>query len=270
MQDQTPHYSGIAHEPARLAVLRGLQLIDGVAEPSLDRITRIAQRLFEVPIALVSLIDADRQWFKSRCGLTAESTPRDQAFCNYTIEHDSVFVVPDARADRRFSSNPLVTGAPHIRFYAGAPLTVAPGIRLGSLCLIDTRPRDFHPADMQRLAALATQVVGEIWLLELEKALGTGLPASLPPALDAGSSLVEQRITGAQLRAARGLLKWSIAQLASAAGVSPATIKRIEAIDGEASVRFAISQSLRSTCEAEGIVFTGRYSSGAGGAALAP
>ena len=89
MPDQSAHYPGAAHEPARLAVLHGLQLIDGMAEPSIDRITRIAQKLFKVPIALVSLIDADRQWFKSRCGLSIESTPRDQAFCNFTIEHDS-------------------------------------------------------------------------------------------------------------------------------------------------------------------------------------
>lgn len=235
--------------------------------PAFDRITRIAQDLFDVPIALVTLIDADWQWFKSRCGIARHGTPRDQAFCHYTIQHDSVFVVPDARADRRFASNPLVTGEPRIRFYAGAPLTVAPAIRLGSLCIIGTQPRDFSPRDMRCLAALAAQVVGEIWLQGLERAGGAAF-SSLPPTPGTPPLVEEPWITGAQLRAARGLLNWSVARIASAAGVSPATIKRIEATNGATTARASIVRSVRAACEEKGVSFVGGEGVDPGGARL--
>ncbi|MDT0188618.1 GAF domain-containing protein, partial [Microbacterium sp. ARD31] len=125
------------HESRRLAALHRLQLLDTPPDPAFERIAQLAQTLFDVPIALISLLDEDRQWFKARCGLDVPGTPREQAFCNYTILHDSVFVVPDARSHADFALNPLVTGEPFIRFYAGAPLVVAPEIRLGSLCIID-------------------------------------------------------------------------------------------------------------------------------------
>lgn len=255
-------------EPARLAALHRLHLMDTPPEPAFDRITHLARKVFGVPIALVSLIDADRQWFKSRCGLEAEGTPRDQAFCDYTIQHDSVFVVPDARVDRRFSRNRMVTGEPHIRFYAGAPLSVGPGYRIGSLCIIDTRPRDLRPEEMGRLAGLTAMVVGEIWMRGLEGGHDAERLDLRAPAAETFGALEEARITGAQLRAARALLNWSIAQLAAAARVSPTTVKRIEAGDGRAVVRGSISLSIRAACEQRGISFIGGGHSTSGGAWL--
>lgn len=124
-------------------------------EDRFDRITRTAARLFDVPVALVSLVDSNRQWFKSRYGLDVTSTTRDVSFCGHAIASDEVFVVPDALVDERFSDNPLVTGPPHIRFYAGHPLQSRSGYRVGTLCLIDHRPRHFDEADRQGLADLA-------------------------------------------------------------------------------------------------------------------
>ena len=255
-------------EPARLAALHRLHLMDTRAEPAFDRITHLAQKIFGVPIALVSLIDADRQWFKSRCGLEAEGTPREQAFCDYTIRHDSVFVVPDARADRRFSGNLMVTGDPFIRFYAGAPLSVRPGLRIGSLCIIDTRPRDLRPEEMGRLAGLAAMIVGEIWMRGLEGEFDAERFDPQAPAAEPFGSPEASGITGAQLRAARALLNWSIAHLAAAARVSPTTIKRIEAGDGRAAVRGAISASIRTPCAPKGVSFIGSGHATSSGARL--
>ncbi len=144
-----------ANEAERLRALHDLLLLDTPAEEVYDRITRLAQRLFDVPIALVSLIDADRQWFKSRQGLAAEQTPRDVSFCGHAILGSEVFLVPDALADPRFADNPLVTGAPNVRFYAGAPLSVDAGLRVGTLCLIDHQKRSLSEEQLQTLRDLA-------------------------------------------------------------------------------------------------------------------
>lgn len=133
-------------EKGRLAALRSLELLDTPTEERFDRITRIAQRLFEVPIALVSLVDECRQWFKSAQGLGASETGRNISFCAHAIHASDVFVVENALDDPRFCDNPLLTGPPDIRFYAGAPLTTAGGFRVGTLCLIDRKPRAFGPA----------------------------------------------------------------------------------------------------------------------------
>jgi signal transduction histidine kinase len=149
-------------EDARLAALRNLHLLDTSSEERFDRITRIARDLFKVQIALISLVDAERQWFKSRIGLTASETPRAISFCGHAILDKAPFVVENALLDERFRDNPLVTGEPHIRFYAGMPLTTLDGQRIGTLCLIDGQARDFPATDRARLrdlGAIAEQQV---------------------------------------------------------------------------------------------------------------
>ena len=149
-------------ESRRLAALHRLQLLDTPPDPAFDRITQLAQTLFDVPIALISLLDEDRQWFKAKCGLHVSGTPREQAFCNYTILHDSVFVVPAARAHADFALNPLVTGEPFIRFYAGYPVRTAEGLALGSLCVLDTEPRRLREREMRALRELALLASDEV------------------------------------------------------------------------------------------------------------
>lgn len=149
-------------ENDRLAALHSLDILDTPADERFDRITRIAQRLFNTPIVLVSLVDQCRQWFKSAQGLSAGETPRDISFCGHAIHAGQVFVVEDTLADPRFSDNPLVTGPPGIRFYAGAPLATAGGFRVGTLCLIDSKPRLFPEADQRLLSDLATWVEEEL------------------------------------------------------------------------------------------------------------
>lgn len=153
-------------EQARLAVLRRLEILDTEPEEVFDRITRLASRLLGTPISAVSLIDEQRQWFKSMVGLPVRETPRDWAFCAHVIHGTDAFVVHDAQADDRFLDNPLVTGAPHVRFYAGVPLTSIEGVQLGSLCVIDTRPRAFSAEDRDTLRDLAALVNRELHLRE--------------------------------------------------------------------------------------------------------
>jgi hypothetical protein len=146
-------------EEGRLAALRRLEVLDTPSEAAFDRIAGLAADVLRMPIALVTLVDRDRQWFKARRGLDAAETPREIAFCAHTILQDGVCLVPDAAEDERFRANPLVTGGPRIRFYAGAPLTTADGHRVGALAVVDTQPReDFGEAEcsiLQRLAALS-------------------------------------------------------------------------------------------------------------------
>lgn len=151
-------------EHERLQALQACRLLDTPPEPAFDDLARIASQLCGTPIALVSLVDQDRQWFKSRIGLDATETPREQAFCAHAILQHEVLVVPDATMDARFRDNPLVTGGPGIRFYAGAPLEVADGRRIGTLCVIDTVAHELGAAQREALAALARQVVAQIEL----------------------------------------------------------------------------------------------------------
>ena len=155
-------------EAERLELLYALQLLDTEPEPIFDRLTRLLAHSLGTPIALLTLIDADRQWFKSRVGLVLSETPRDQAFCAHTILTTDPLVVPDACLDQRFASNPLVLGAPHIRFYAGVPIRSAGGLALGTLCAIDTRPRLLSAEELQVLQDLADVASREI---QLRKAL---------------------------------------------------------------------------------------------------
>lgn len=150
-------------EAERIATLHRLAILDTEAESAFDRVTDFAAKQFDVPIALVSLVDTDRQWFKASCGLDESETPRDLAFCAYTILGDGVHYVPDATKDERFADNPLVTGELGIRFYCGAPLIASNGQRLGSLCLIDQKPRPgFSLRDQQKLVDLAAIVVDQM------------------------------------------------------------------------------------------------------------
>ncbi|MBU1689183.1 MAG: PAS domain S-box protein [Gammaproteobacteria bacterium] len=151
-----------ANEARRLEVLRALCILDTPPEERFDRITRVAQHLFDVPFALISLVDADRQWFKSCQGLSATETPRSISFCGHAILSENTFVVANALDDPRFADNPLVTDAPHIRFYAGHPLKAGDGSRLGTLCIIDSKPRDFSAEILALLADLARSVELEL------------------------------------------------------------------------------------------------------------
>jgi phosphoribosyl 1,2-cyclic phosphodiesterase/DNA-binding response OmpR family regulator len=150
-----------ADEDRRLAALHGLGLLDTAAEERFDRLTRLACHVFDVPIVAVSLVDTDRQWFKSCQGMDLRETPREAAFCAYTILGDDTLQVPDTLTDARFAENPLVTGEPRIRFYAGYPLTTPDGSRVGTLCLIDRRPRQLESAEVQALRDLAALVERE-------------------------------------------------------------------------------------------------------------
>lgn len=155
------------HEAERLFALQATRLLNTPASEGFDRITRLAADLFDMPTALVSLVSAKKQWFKSRFGMPLIETDRALAFCALTIQQPSVMVVEDATLDERFRANAMVTGDPGIRFYAGAPLRTAAGHALGSLCVIDYKPRTFTPAQCRQLADMAKLVMAQIDLMQL-------------------------------------------------------------------------------------------------------
>lgn len=159
------------NEAARLEALRQYRVLDSAPEDAYDAITELASFICESPIALISLVDADRQWFKSRVGLAAMETPRDFAFCAHTIVQGSLLVVEDATADARFADNPLVTGEPGIRFYAGAPLITPEGHGLGSLCVIDRKMQKLSAEQASALGKLASLVVSQLELRRVSHAL---------------------------------------------------------------------------------------------------
>lgn len=154
-------------ERSRLEALWALGVLDTPAEERFDRLTRVARRLFDVPIALVSLVDEHRQWFKSRAGLELTETPRDISFCGHAILDDVPLVVPNALEDERFFDNPLVCGEPGVRFYVGCPLRAPNGQRIGALCLMDRRPRQFDEDDLMALKDLAAMVEHELAATQL-------------------------------------------------------------------------------------------------------
>lgn len=149
-------------EPLRLETLRRLGLLDTPAEERFDRFTRLARRIFGVPIALISLIDRERQWFKSAWGINIAETPRRVSFCAHAILQSELTVVEDTHQDVRFWDNPLVVGSPHIRFYAAYPLKASNGCRLGTICILDRQPRQFHEPERALLRELGQIVVHEM------------------------------------------------------------------------------------------------------------
>jgi GAF domain-containing protein len=153
-----------ANEEARLKALQDYHIMDTAPERSFDAITELASFICEVPIATIALVDDRRQWFKSKVGVEGSEDPREVSFCAHTMYQTSLMVVEDARTDERFASNPLVTGNPHIRFYAGAPLISPGGYGLGSLCIIDRTPRKLSPERGAALEKLATVVVSQLEL----------------------------------------------------------------------------------------------------------
>jgi GAF domain-containing protein len=150
------------NEEGRIAALEKYAILDTDPEQSFDDLTLLASFVCKTPIALISLVDEDRQWFKSRVGIDASETSRDIAFCSTAILQSDVFVIPDALNDERFRDNPLVVSDPHIRFYAGAPLINEDGYALGTLCVVDRSPRELAPDQKDALKALSRLVLAQL------------------------------------------------------------------------------------------------------------
>jgi len=154
----------VRNESARIAALQKYAILDTEPEQAFDDLVLLASFICNAPIALISLVDQERQWFKSKLGVSISETPREIAFCAAAIRHPDVFVVPDTLNDDRFRNNPLVTAEPHIRFYAGAPLINEEGFALGTICVIDRTPREFGAYQQSALKALSRLVLAQMEL----------------------------------------------------------------------------------------------------------
>ena len=162
------HDIDLGGEPARLSALNSYHIVDTQPEPQFDRIVTAAAGVCDTPIALISFVDKERQWFKARHGLDVDETPREISFCAHAIRDDKLMEVTDARADPRFADTPLVTGEPHIGFYAGAPLVTPAGYRLGTVCVIDREPRQLDEVQTNVLEVLRDAVMRELELRRLK------------------------------------------------------------------------------------------------------
>lgn len=151
-----------SNDAARVAALEKYAILDSEPEQAFDDLAKLASYICKTPIALVSLVDGERQWFKSKLGLSASQTPREVAICSTAIQQKDVFVVPDALKDERFQNNPLVVDEPHIRFYAGAPLINEEGYALGTLCVVDLVPREFDDEQKEALRTLGRLVLAQM------------------------------------------------------------------------------------------------------------
>ncbi len=159
------------NEAKRLKVLWQYDVLDTVPEEIFDDLTELAARICEAPIALISLVDEDRQWFKAKVGVKVSETSRDVSFCAHAIMGDGLFIVPDATKDDRFRQNPLVTAEPNVRFYAGAPLVTPDGHALGTLCVLDKVPRELRPEQKEALRLLAHHIMTQLELRRHAKEL---------------------------------------------------------------------------------------------------
>lgn len=162
-------------ETARLEALKQYKILDTPCESAYDDITTLAAFICDVPIALISFVESERQWFKSKVGLNVNETPRDVSFCSHAILDQEIMIIKDALQDQRFVDNPLVTCAPGIRFYAGVPLITPQGYAIGTLCVIDRQPRDLSESQKQALEALARQVVMQLELQRVSSQLADAL-----------------------------------------------------------------------------------------------
>jgi GAF domain-containing protein len=165
----------LTQEAKRLEALRQYHILDTPAEQTYDDITALAAFICDVPIALISLVEGNRQWFKSKVGLAVSETSRDVSFCAHAIAQPDILIIQDALDDERFADNPLVTCAPNIRFYAGVPLVTPLGDAIGTLCVIDHRPRELSNAQLRTLEALARQVVMQLELKRTSAQLADSL-----------------------------------------------------------------------------------------------
>jgi GAF domain-containing protein len=165
------------NEADRLNTLRGYAILDTHPEERFDDLTRLASSICATPISVMSLVDEDRQWFKSKIGIQASQTPREHAFCAHAIMSPELFVVPDASKDPRFATNPLVLGETHIRFYAGAPLAAPNGHNLGALCVMDRVPRQLTAGQLDSLRILSRQAMAQVVLGKNLRDLKTALKA---------------------------------------------------------------------------------------------
>jgi GAF domain-containing protein len=194
-----------ANEQQRLATLRGYEILDTEPEAAFDDLTSLASYICQTPIAMISLVDADRQWFKSKIGVSISETSRDIAFCASAILQSDVFIVPDASQDERYAENPLVVSDPKIRFYAGATL-ITDGHALGTLCVIDRVPRKLSPEQLEALGALSRQVLAQLELRRNLKRLGKSLAARDRAEGEKERTLQELKAAMTNVRTLEGLL----------------------------------------------------------------